>query len=53
MSSDNQESTTIIEDDASQLKAHKQVWGQKELLFFDAIPLIAKPFTTRSVALIH
>ena len=32
MSSDNQESTTIIEDDASQLKAHKQVWGQKELL---------------------
>ena len=32
MSSDNQESTTVIEDDASQLKAHKQVWGQKELL---------------------
>ena len=32
MSSDDAESATIIEDDLSQLKAHKQAWGQKELL---------------------
>ena len=32
MSSDNNESTTNNGDDKSQLKAHKQVWGQKELL---------------------
>ena len=32
MSSDDNESTTNNDDDKSQLKAHKQVWGQKELL---------------------
>ena len=32
MSSDDNESTTNNGDDKSQLKAHKQVWGQKELL---------------------
>ena len=32
MSSDDVESATIIEDDLSGLNAHKQAWGQKELL---------------------
>ena len=32
MTSDEQESATVVEDDFSQLRAHKQVWGQKELL---------------------
>ena len=32
MSSDDAESATIIEDDLSGLKAHKQAWGQRNYL---------------------
>ena len=32
MSSDNEETATQLKDDLPQLRAHREVWGEKDLL---------------------